>query len=122
MLSLAGEKMTVQDFLRAIHKHSRLVCWKIIDGDDPKDDHIIIKDVMANSHFRVLVNTVMNTDWQTLEGVLTGKREPRVLRKVTRIVGYFSRVENWNRSKIGELRSRRKGNYSVRRRTRNLGA
>ncbi len=33
------------------------------------------------------------------------------LEGVTRIVGYYSRVRNWNASKIGELRDRRIGNY-----------
>lgn len=33
---------------------------------------------------------------------------------ITRIVGYFSRVSNWNKSKLGELRDRKSGNYSVR--------
>jgi ribonucleoside-triphosphate reductase len=32
---------------------------------------------------------------------------------VTRIVGYFSRITNWNKSKLGELKDRHKGNYSV---------
>ena len=32
---------------------------------------------------------------------------------LTRIVGYFSRVSNWNKSKLGELKSRHKGSYSV---------
>lgn len=32
---------------------------------------------------------------------------------ITRIVGYFSRVNNWNRSKLGELADRHKGNYLV---------
>ncbi|MGB3088195.1 MAG: anaerobic ribonucleoside-triphosphate reductase [Phycisphaerae bacterium] len=32
---------------------------------------------------------------------------------VTRIVGYFSRISNWNKSKLGELKDRRRGNYSV---------
>ena len=32
---------------------------------------------------------------------------------LTRIVGYFSRVSNWNKSKLGELKDRQKGNYSV---------
>ena len=32
---------------------------------------------------------------------------------VTRIVGYFSRIDNWNKSKIGELKDRRRGNYSL---------
>mgnify|MGYP005647879417 CR=1 FL=1 len=32
---------------------------------------------------------------------------------ITRVVGYFSRIPNWNKSKIGELKDRQKGNYSV---------
>jgi len=32
---------------------------------------------------------------------------------MTRIVGYFSRISNWNQSKLGELKDRRRGNYSV---------
>ncbi len=32
---------------------------------------------------------------------------------ITRIVGYFSRVNNWNRSKLGELADRQKGNYHL---------
>ncbi len=32
---------------------------------------------------------------------------------LTRIVGYFSRIKNWNKSKLGELYDRRKGNYHV---------
>ena len=32
---------------------------------------------------------------------------------LTRIVGYFSRISNWNKSKIGELRDRRAGSYAL---------
>ncbi|MBM4039439.1 MAG: anaerobic ribonucleoside-triphosphate reductase, partial [Planctomycetes bacterium] len=32
---------------------------------------------------------------------------------LTRIVGYFSRITNWNKSKIGELRDRRAGRYGL---------
>jgi ribonucleoside-triphosphate reductase (formate) len=32
---------------------------------------------------------------------------------ITRIVGYFSRITNWNKSKLGELKDRQKGNYSI---------
>jgi len=32
---------------------------------------------------------------------------------VTRIVGYFSRINNWNKSKLSELRDRHRGNYSL---------
>ncbi len=53
-----------------------------------------------------------------------GKTTPRLVEQcgfcgsenvygVTRIVGYFSRITNWNKSKVGELRDRHQGNYSV---------
>ncbi|MBM4030847.1 MAG: anaerobic ribonucleoside-triphosphate reductase [Planctomycetes bacterium] len=32
---------------------------------------------------------------------------------LTRIVGYFSRITNWNKSKIGELRDRHAGRYAL---------
>lgn len=34
-----------------------------------------------------------------------------VLHGITRIVGYYSRIQNWNSSKLSELRDRRIGNY-----------
>jgi len=32
---------------------------------------------------------------------------------MTRIVGYFSRINNWNPSKVGELADRHNGSYGV---------
>jgi len=32
---------------------------------------------------------------------------------ITRIVGYFSRISNWNKSKLGELKDRHRGDYSL---------
>ncbi|MEA3328916.1 MAG: anaerobic ribonucleoside-triphosphate reductase [Candidatus Omnitrophota bacterium] len=32
---------------------------------------------------------------------------------ITRVVGYYSRVDNWNSSKLGELADRQKGEYKV---------
>ena len=32
---------------------------------------------------------------------------------VSRVVGYFSRIDNWNGGKRAELKDRRKGDYSV---------
>ncbi|MFC1546530.1 anaerobic ribonucleoside-triphosphate reductase [bacterium] len=40
-------------------------------------------------------------------------REPVIIDGITRIVGYFSKVSNWNKSKLGELNDRRKGNYDI---------
>ena len=51
--------------------------------------------------------------WPQIVQTLIGTREPKVLSHVTRIVGYYSSVENWNQSKVGELKDRHEGNYSV---------
>ena len=32
---------------------------------------------------------------------------------MTRVVGYYSRVQNWNESKVGELQDRHSGDYKV---------
>ena len=32
---------------------------------------------------------------------------------ISRVVGYFSRINNWNKSKQGEFKSRQKGDYDV---------
>jgi len=32
---------------------------------------------------------------------------------ITRTVGYFSKISNWNLSKIEELKHRRKGDYKI---------
>ena len=56
---------------------------------------------------------VEKADWQLLEDVVMCKRDPKVLYHLTRVVGYYSRVENWNKSKIGELKDRQKGNYEI---------
>ncbi|MDD5644533.1 MAG: hypothetical protein PHO00_03695 [bacterium] len=61
------------------------------------------------AHFKK--EAVEGNDWDILKTqVLQGKD----IYHVTRIVGYFSRIENWNKSKLGELKDRRQGSYSVR--------
>ena len=44
---------------------------------------------------------------------ILGDRQGHVLNGITRIVGYYSRMSNWNKSKIGELRDRNQKNYRV---------
>ncbi|MFQ5965963.1 MAG: hypothetical protein ACE5KZ_16985 [Candidatus Scalinduaceae bacterium] len=45
--------------------------------------------------------------------VIQNDRSPIVLNGITRIVGYYSRVTNWNKSKVGELRDRANGQYGL---------
>jgi len=50
---------------------------------------------------------------QEFVNVIQNERAPIVLNGITRIVGYYSRVNNWNKSKVGELRDRAKGSYGL---------
>jgi len=46
-------------------------------------------------------------------GVINCDENPIACEGVTRIVGYYSRVNNWNKSKVGELRDRQGANYAL---------
>ncbi len=61
-----------------------------------------------------IVRKVTDTDKaQEFIKVIQNDRKPIVLNGITRIVGYYSRVNNWNKSKVGELRDRAKGSYGL---------
>ena len=60
----------------------------------------------------VPVQTVIETSLEALIEALRTFEFTKV-HGVTRIVGYYSRVANWNKSKVGELRDRHNGNYGV---------
>jgi len=45
--------------------------------------------------------------------VVKGDTEAQSLHGISRIVGYFSRTENWNKGKLGELKDRQKGDYKL---------
>ncbi len=50
---------------------------------------------------------------QEIIRVIQNDRASIVLNGITRIVGYYSRVNNWNKSKVGELRDRAAGRYGL---------
>jgi hypothetical protein len=49
------------------------------------------------------------TSQELLKIVING----RDVLHMTRVVGYYSRTQNWNKSKLGELKDRHKGRYAV---------
>jgi hypothetical protein len=74
---------------------------------------VLVKHVPTKAVFSVKPAAAKSADWQTLESIFCGKRPARVLSHMTRIVGYYSQIENWNKSKLGELADRRRGKYAV---------
>jgi hypothetical protein len=105
--------MDVGEFYDRIEAHPELEGQGIDEGGDGGKPAALILHKLSGGKFRVELESVEQHSWETLEEVLTGRREPRVLSHMTRVVGYFSKVENWNRSKVAELRGRQSGNYSV---------
>ena len=80
-----------------------------IDGEENGEIKILNHD--SKSAFNVPLKTIMQTPVRDLvkaldEGVFEGR-----VYGVSRIVGYYSRINNWNKSKVSELEARTKGNY-----------
>ena len=71
---------------------------------------------VLNSHneaaYEVSVDAIVR---QPLQDLILALETGLVMRLhgVTRIVGYYSRSNNWNKSKIGELHDRHNGDYAV---------
>lgn len=84
-----------------------------VDTCENSNPGVIIKYKPTNLITRIPAAAIEEVEWSVLEDILTGKREPQVLQHMTRVVGYFSRVENWNKSKVGELKDRQKGDYAI---------
>ena len=78
-----------------------------------KDGRLCVRHAPTRALYEIDPAKLADADWPTVEAVLTGKRDAKVLRHMTRIVGYYSVIENWNRSKLGEFADRQKGNYLV---------
>jgi len=105
--------MQGRDFFHAVDLHDDLEWLGAREGETPADDQVLIGHKPTRSKFAVSVSAIGDHSWDELSGVLTGTRYPRVMTHVTRIVGYYSQLQNWNRSKLAELRDRHKGTYSV---------
>jgi len=48
--------------------------------------------------------------WPALHKQITQGKD---VHQITRIVGYYSRIQNWNKSKLGELQDRHAGDYKI---------
>jgi len=83
------------------------------EASGEKKSAVYVRHTPTDSKYRVELEALAGHDWDTLLDVFLGRREPKVLSHMTRVVGYYSKVENWNRSKVGELEGRQRGDYAV---------
>ena len=76
------------------------------------EQELIIRNNNTKKKFKIDKLELVKYDYDNFIAVING-REPIILDGITRIVGYFSKTSNWNKSKIGELQDRRAGNYKI---------
>ncbi len=78
---------------------------------------VVIKDNskpegVEGRYVEIEVSEVADKPLNDIMNMLNG-RSDIVVKGYTRIVGYYSGVQNWNSSKVGELRDRANGNYGT---------
>ncbi len=103
----------VEAFDAAVEGHENLEIDAFSEEVKIEDDYFKVLNHRMQDAFKVPVSTIVKTE--QLAALITaldrGVFDP--LHGVTRIVGYYSRVRNWNKSKVGELKDRHVGNYFV---------
>ena len=104
--------MNSEQFLEKVGAHDDLrfagTCRD--EFDHPR---LVVEHLPSHMWTACRVESVQATAWPVLEQIFTGKREPKILGIMTRVVGYYSKVENWNKSKLGELKGRHGGDYRI---------
>jgi len=74
---------------------------------------IVVRHIPTGLITQVDSSKLADHSWLDIRAVLSGQRSPQALYHMTRVCGYYSRIENWNASKVAELQDRRKGNYAI---------
>ena len=105
--------MELTEFHERIEAAPEFACACVSEEENPEQDYFVIKNTRTGDTYRAMVSAVLENEWKDIEEVLSGKREGNILKHMSRIVGYYSRIENWNKSKIGELKDRHLGNYRL---------
>lgn len=105
--------MDGHEFFTRVDKHSDLEWLGAREGRSPSEDEALICNTRTGTKHAIVVSAVLEHPWVELEAVLTGKRDAKIMIHLSRIVGYYSRIENWNASKLAELRDRQKGHYGL---------
>jgi hypothetical protein len=109
--------MTPREFMAAVDADPDLIGEGMMRDEDTCDVWLTVRAKVGPTSTMVNTRHLPDTTWDELRPILLGLREPTALHHITRVCGYFSRVENWNPSKVGELADRQAGQaggaYSV---------
>ena len=104
--------MTGREFFDAVRDTAELTWIGIQKGGPGEEDCVVIQSrKLQDARRAVPVSEIKRCAEQVLD-CLMGRRMFSCLIHMTRIVGYYSRVNNWNKSKLAELKDRQKGQYA----------
>lgn len=79
-------------------------------GEHNGEDGYFVGSKRLNTAAHFTNEAIEKYDWPVLERQI---KQGKDVHHITRIVGYYSKIENWNKSKKGELADRHKGNYKI---------
>lgn len=105
-------EIALRAFNEAIENHKYLEIDGDIEGKDLSTHRLVILNHDKEVAYSITLEAVLNQETAALIQALETGINNR-LYGITRIVGYYSRISNWNKSKIGELQDRHRGRYSV---------
>ena len=100
--------MKLEDFYQAVSDHPDLSGYMSLESKQ-----VGIKHAPTGLSTLLDFDAIEKHTWALLLSILVGEREAGVLYHMSRIVGYYSRTDNWNPSKLAEMRDRQAGNYSI---------
>jgi len=103
--------MDARLFYHSVVDHTELEWLSSVEGNKEEENGVIIGCSKTGHKFFIALSAIKKNEWETLSDILFGKRQPRIMTQMTRIVGYYSQIHNWNPSKKQELIDRRRGNY-----------
>ncbi len=67
------------------------------------DDGVYIRNKRYDTKIHASYEAIEKHDWMAIKAQTVGGRD---VAHITRVTGYFTIVEGWNKGKIGELRDR----------------
>jgi len=105
--------MKIIEFYEAVENDPELIGRNIIEAEELDETKFVLSNTRDDYSTTFQLPVIRENQWTVLRKLALGELEIQPLAVMTRIVGYFSIVSNWNKSKMGELKDRRLGNYGV---------
>jgi len=101
--------LTGGEFRKHIEESEKL---SLVEGER---DKVTVRYSRTGRTIAFPIQSILDNAWEEIKGICEGTRNANLMEHISRVVGYYSRVHNWNMSKRAELRDRQAGDYAVER-------